>query len=143
MPVFGKSLFETVLEGVHQDAAEEDEDITPSRVRGFNTSFVGRDYWGDRPGASSDPSTLFDGFPPEQAIPKIEIPDWAGRLTETEIAEDLALKHCRTEQDLRDRRRVFALANHPDRMPVDYRDQATRRMMIANQLIDVALGKFH
>lgn len=139
MPIFGKSLFETVLEGLDHEVEEEEQDAS-SPVRGFNGGFVGRD-WGANGEAERDPSSLFEGFPPDPVVLMPVIPDWIDRLSEAEIAEDLQLKHCRTAHGLREKRRSFAFENHPDRVPVDYRDQATRRMMIANQLIDSALAR--
>jgi hypothetical protein len=41
-----------------------------------------------------------------------------------------------TLADLSQLRRQFALANHPDRVGASEREIATRRMMIANMLID-------
>jgi hypothetical protein len=140
MPVFGKSLFETVLDTMGAPV-EEDEDEVSAPVRGFNGGFVGRD-WSARPEIDIDPSLLFDGFPPDPRVVELVIPDWLGRLSDAQIAEDLALGDCRTEQDFRDRRRLFALANHPDRVPQDYCDQATHRMMVANRMIDAALATF-
>jgi len=139
MPMFGKSLFETVLEGLSEPVEEEEDEVSVP-VRGFNGGFVGRD-WSAKPEIDIDPSLLFDGFPPDPIPVEPVIPEWIGRLSNEEIAEDLALRDCRTEQDLRDRRRMFARDNHPDRVPPDYTNQATHRMMIANQLIDAALAK--
>jgi hypothetical protein len=144
MPVFGKTLFETVLDGL-EEPTEEQEDETPSPVRGFNGGFVGR-AWDAQTEAELDPSSLFEAFLPDPAIaePAVTgpvVPNWAGRVSEAEIAEDLALKTCRTSNDLKERRRLFARDNHPDRIVVDYRQQATHRMMIANQLIDAALAR--
>ena len=45
-----------------------------------------------------------------------------------------------TTADLHRLRRTFALAHHPDRAGLLNRDQACRRMMIANMLIDQALA---
>lgn len=142
MPVFGKSLFETVLEGLADPSAEEEEDDAPASVRGFRASFVGRE-WSANPDIASGTS-MFDEFLPDPAPaePILPVtPDWIGRTSEAEIAEDLALSTCRSEHDLRDRRRIFALENHPDRVLPEFREQATRRMMIANQMIDAALRK--
>ena len=143
MPVFGKSLFETVLEGLADPPAAEEED-TATAVRGLHASFVGRE-WSANPDIDSGVS-MFDEFladsPPIEPILPV-IPDWIERTSEADIAEDLALTACRSEQELRDRRRLFALENHPDRVSPEFRDQATRRMMIANQMIDAALKKLH
>ena len=55
------------------------------------------------------------------------------------IAGELRLTPELTARDLERIRREFALANHPDRVaPLD-RDLATRRMTLANTLIDQAL----
>ena len=52
------------------------------------------------------------------------------------IANELCITAQMTLSDLNRLRRDFALANHPDRTVEDDRDNATRRMMIANMLID-------
>ena len=55
------------------------------------------------------------------------------------IAKELRLDPQLTARELERIRREFALANHPDRVaPLD-RDLATRRMTLANMLIDQAL----
>jgi hypothetical protein len=55
------------------------------------------------------------------------------------IAAELRLGAARTGEDLRRIRRSFAMHNHPDRVPAWLRDEATRRMTIANALIDSAM----
>jgi hypothetical protein len=55
------------------------------------------------------------------------------------IAAELRLASARTGEDLRRLRRSFAMRNHPDRVPAWLRDEATRRMTIANVLIDSAM----
>jgi hypothetical protein len=55
------------------------------------------------------------------------------------VAEELGLSPGLTSRRLSGIRRAFALANHPDRAPPPHRGQATRRMAIANILIDRAL----
>lgn len=144
MPVFGRSLFETVLEGMDRDE-EPVEDIGAGYAApcGLRVSFVGfaeeTDETETSHKARSDWAELFDDYAPP---PKLEEPPvWRDRLSDAEIAEDLALDQCRSAAEIRERRREFALANHPDRVRADYRDAATRRMMIANQLIDAALAR--
>jgi hypothetical protein len=56
-----------------------------------------------------------------------------------EVAEELGLRPGLASQELTRMRRAFALANHPDRFGPEHHDQATRRMAIANILIDRAL----
>ena len=55
------------------------------------------------------------------------------------VVDELRLTPNLTAQDLKHIRRKFAKANHPDRVPPPRREQATRRMTIANSLIDEAL----
>jgi hypothetical protein len=55
------------------------------------------------------------------------------------VADELRLATARTGEDLRRIRRSFAMRNHPDRVPAWLRDEATRRMTIANALIDQAM----
>jgi hypothetical protein len=61
------------------------------------------------------------------------------------VAEELGLRPGLTPWELGRVRRNFALSNHPDRVLPAHRDQATRRMAIANILIDRALreGRSH
>lgn len=60
-----------------------------------------------------------------------------------DIVAELAITSATTPEELHRLRRRFALANHPDRLAPHHRDSATRRMMIANRLIDEALAKRH
>jgi len=55
------------------------------------------------------------------------------------VAGELGLQPGLASQELARMRRAFALANHPDRFGPEHRDEATRRMAIANILIDRAL----
>jgi hypothetical protein len=52
------------------------------------------------------------------------------------VADELRISAGMTLADLSRLRRQFALANHPDRVGASEREIATRRMMIANMLID-------
>jgi hypothetical protein len=61
----------------------------------------------------------------------------------TSVAEELGLRPGLTPRELNASRRAFALANHPDRVLSPQRDEATRRMAIANILIDRALRESH
>jgi len=56
------------------------------------------------------------------------------------IAAALGLSPELTREDLHRIRRDFALLNHPDRVSAFSREVATRRMAIANTLIDRALA---
>lgn len=57
------------------------------------------------------------------------------------LACELGLGAALTAREIERIRRNFALANHPDRVPASERDLATRRMTVANMLIDQALGE--
>jgi hypothetical protein len=57
------------------------------------------------------------------------------------VAAELALRADMGEEELRHIRRAFALANHPDRFLPEERARATRRMTIANTLIDQHLRR--
>ena len=67
-------------------------------------------------------------------------PEKQGTMSEAEsVAQDLRLRPRLTAKELRHIRREFARGNHPDRVPAPLRELATRRMVIANSLIDQAL----
>lgn len=55
------------------------------------------------------------------------------------VAGELGLVPHMTIEDLNRRRRDFAMTNHPDRVPLGQRGTATRRMTIANMLVDQAV----
>jgi hypothetical protein len=56
-----------------------------------------------------------------------------------QVVAELHLTPNLTAHDLKVIRRKFAMVNHPDRVAPPIREQATRRMTIANMLIDDAL----
>jgi hypothetical protein len=56
-----------------------------------------------------------------------------------ELATELGLRPGLKPAELRRIRRAFALDNHPDRLDVAHRELASRRMTLANSLIDEAL----
>lgn len=62
-------------------------------------------------------------------------------LDRGKIVSELGLRPEALEADIIALRREFALRNHPDRVPVELRDMATQRMMIANDLIDQYVAK--
>jgi hypothetical protein len=57
------------------------------------------------------------------------------------VFEELGLRDDLSDAELRRIRRDFAVRNHPDRVPVAQRDEATKRMTLANVLIDRALKR--
>jgi hypothetical protein len=76
---------------------------------------------------------LKDGLPePAEADALRAVHSW--------VVEALKLKAGMTASELHAVRRRFALAHHPDRAPAAAREEASRRMQIANMLIDEALA---
>ena len=144
MPVFGKSLFETVLDAIEVDEPEEDEEVSPRRPRVVahflaDTSFSERAE--DRPLGE-----LYEDFgAPAPAVPGVSEPPappaWLDRLSEQDVVDDLGLAVGMAKAEIREKRRVFARANHPDSVIEEFREAATIRMTIANRLVEAALRK--
>jgi hypothetical protein len=148
MPVFGKSLFETVLESMGTDEPDEEEDVVVRRPR-IVAHFLAETTYGERPEDRmlgslyedfSEPVVAADVDPvlgpgPVPPLP----PTWLDRLSDPEISEDLGLVPGMTLVEIRERRRSFARANHPDGVAPEYRDAATIRMVTANRLVEAAL----
>lgn len=145
MPVFGKSLFETVLDGMEPDQPEDEEEIPLRRPR-VVAHFLADTSFGERPndrplGALYDdfgePPPVVEPDPPKPSEP----PVWLDRLSETDVAADLALASGMGKAEIREKRRTFARTNHPDRVAEQFREAATVRMTIANRLVETALRK--
>lgn len=79
--------------------------------------------------------------PPLLPDPAPVIPAHLVRLSLEEIAEDLGIAPTDDRERLAERRRQFAKLNHPDRIDADFRERATKRMKIANLLIDEAIRR--
>jgi hypothetical protein len=88
-------------------------------------------------------TTLLAGLYAEatpRATPKEPAPPPSPPKSDHEtVVDELHLTPGLTAEDLKHLRRKFAKVNHPDRVSAARRDQATRRMTIANSLIDEAL----
>jgi hypothetical protein len=158
--LFGQSVFQSVLTRLREEETDEEEaDATGAdfRIRGLGAGFVART---EEPAVASEANieayfAYLPDEPPEQPeaedaapaeinadelpIEHAPVPEHLLRLTEAEIAEDLAISGDDTEAALADKRRQFAKANHPDLVAAQFRDNATIRMTIANQLIDRAI----
>lgn len=154
--LFGQSVFQSVLTRLNEEeeeAVEAKADPQAFRVSGLNTSFVAETPAGspasaagayfdiqadsaplpEAPDATHEPEPAPE--PPEEAV----IPAHLLRLTEAEIAEDLAVGPEDTAETLAEKRRRFAKDNHPDTVAAAFRDKATLRMMTANLLVDRAI----
>lgn len=159
--MFGQSVFESVLDRLKaeaREAARQDEeakDDAAGGVRGLPSGFAGLgtghafasgnqaqaaylDLYEDPAPPPPDPSPL---LPPEALA--TAPPSHLLRVAPDEVAADLGLDGSETIAELADRRRAFARANHPDRVPTDLRDNATMRMKIANMLIDETVRRIN
>ncbi|QEE44646.1 hypothetical protein FVA81_08500 [Rhizobium sp. WL3] len=150
--LFGKSLFQSVVDRLDKEAEDEvPTEETAFRISGLASSFV--PVAPAAPSAPTDPGTdqrlvayLFlmpedhEPEPPEAPTPT-EPPAWIDRLSPEEVAADLGLDPSDDRERLQERRRAFARDNHPDRIPAEFREEATMRMKTANRLIDDALSR--
>lgn len=144
--LFGQSVFQSVLERLKAEEEPAEETQASHRVSGLATGLafdvmegisvtsqrIGEAYFdnlGSGPAAEEAP-------PPEPVMP-----DHLARTAPEEIAAELALAAADTQQTLNEKRRAFAKANHPDGVAEPFRDNANRRMMIANLLIDEAMRR--
>lgn len=157
--LFGKSLFQSVVDRLDAEAEEAPPTEEPTfRINGLSTSFL-PDTPEQAPTLSepsADPrldaylSLMSDEIPPAEPEPPAELletlppppPVWLHRLSPEEVVEDLGLEPSDDRERLQERRRAFARDNHPDRLPEDFREQATIRMKIANRLIDEAIKRY-
>lgn len=145
MPVFGKSLFETVLDGMDVEEVEEEEEKSFVRRPRMTAHFVADTSFADR--TEQRPlGELYEDFgeppPAESDLPNSsEPPAWLGRLAEQDVIDDLGLAPGMTKVDIKEKRRAFARSNHPDRVMEEFRDAATIRMTIANRLVEAALRR--
>lgn len=162
--MFGKSVFESVLDRLAAEgpAADERAGQAPGAgaddpVHGAHPVFTvfpeGRPAVPPRSaaaayramddlddgfdGASGDPDTAAAEAAPAAPVP----PAHLLRTSPEEIAADLGLTGKETRTQLAELRRAFARDNHPDTAPADLRANATRRMTIANMLIDETLRR--
>ncbi len=147
--IFGKTLFQSVLERMKEEDAGDAEPAT-LHVRGLNTGFVVgspglEDASVTRETVSGLRNAYFDFALPENAPEKPAsppvMPARLARIAPEEIAADLALSDRETLVSLNRKRRIFAAANHPDQVDEQWRDKANIRMQIANLLIDEAIRK--
>jgi hypothetical protein len=153
--LFGQSVFQSVLTRLdEEDAVKTEADPQAFRVSGLNASFVAETAVGS-PTSAADAyfDVQADGMPAQaeatdasdapapvpQPPEEPEIPPHLLRLSEAEIAEDLAIGPEDTAETLAEKRRRFAKDNHPDTIAVAFRDEATLRMTTANLLVDRAI----
>ncbi|MBX4941331.1 hypothetical protein [Rhizobium binae] len=153
--LFGQSIFQSVLERLRaEDQTAEDDAEAPAahRVAGLGTGFAfdvieGVSVASQRIGEAYFDNLDFDAAegPVEKPRPLLPpepvMPDHLTRTTPQEVAGELAISAADTPLTLGVKRRAFARANHPDGVALPFRDNATKRMMLANLLIDEALRR--
>ncbi|MBO9125183.1 MULTISPECIES: hypothetical protein [unclassified Rhizobium] len=167
--LFGQSLFQSVLDRLKEEDGESVEEAAPvsHRMPGFTTGLAfdvmegvsapsaqpGQAYFdnlefetprettNDAPPAEPSPAPVAEPLPEIEPEPEPVMPEHLARTALPEIAAELAISANDTVQSLSDKRRGFAKANHPDRVHPLFRDNATKRMTIANQLIDEAIRR--
>ncbi|OWV85232.1 hypothetical protein ATY75_25745 [Rhizobium sp. N122] len=152
--LFGQSVFQSVLERLKEedDAAEEAEAPIAHRVAGLGTGFAFDVMEGVSVASQRIGEAYFDNLDLDAAAgsaekpaplpePEPAMPDHLTRTAPQEVAAELAISAADTPLTLNEKRRAFARANHPDGVALPFRDNATKRMMLANLLIDEALRR--
>ncbi|MBY3365757.1 hypothetical protein [Rhizobium laguerreae] len=162
--LFGQSVFQSVLERLKaEDKTDEDAGARAAhRVPGLGTGLafdvmafdvmaldvmegvsagsqrVGQAYFDN---LDLDAAAAIAEEPAAAPPPEPVMPDHLARIAPEEIAAELAIAAADIQQTLNEKRRAFAKANHPDGVAELFRDNANRRMMIANLLIDEAMRR--
>ncbi|OWV76589.1 hypothetical protein ATY76_01130 [Rhizobium sp. R339] len=156
--LFGQSVFQSVLERLKAEEEPDDDAEAPAahRVCGLATGLafdvmegvsaasqrIGQAYF-DNLELDAAAATAAEPPPPPEPEPAPEpvMPDHLTRTAPAEVAAELAISAADTALTLGEKRRAFARANHPDGVALPFRDNATKRMMLANLLIDEALRR--
>jgi hypothetical protein len=151
--LFKQSLFQSVLDRLDSEEEVTEKEEAAHRIRGLNVSFAATVLGGETPGAQrpdeayrdnlGDPIILPNPEPepaPQEPEPPV-MPEHLSRTSREEVAAELAITPDLTREALQEKRRSFAKANHPDSVAALFREQATTRMMLANQLVDEAIRR--
>ncbi|WP_416064383.1 hypothetical protein ACK9YZ_15325 [Rhizobium sp. ZK1] len=144
--LFGQSIFQSVLERLKKEDGGEAEEPAARRVSGFTTGLAFDVMEGVSAASQRVGEAYFDNLGPEPAIeapppPEPVMPAHLARIAPEEIAAELAISSADTQQTLNEKRRAFAKVNHPDGVAQPFRNNANRRMTIANLLIDEAMRR--
>ena len=134
---FTEPDFSEVLESTFRTAGLDFEDAPkPGRPRASRSAAVRLHQLSesDREFPTSTLSVPLQSYLEHQDKSK---PSRVGRTADPlSVAAELRITAQMTLSDLNRLRRNYALANHPDRAGSADRENATRRMMVANMLID-------
>ncbi|WP_086994435.1 hypothetical protein [Rhizobium sullae] len=155
--LFGQSVFQSVLERLKAEEESEDEASVAHRVHGFRTGLAFDVMEGVSAASQRAGQGYLDNMEPEtpaaaadeeirpqpvaEPEPEPVMPEHLARTASAEIAAELAITAVDTLQTLNEKRRAFAKSNHPDRVAPAFRENATKRMMLANLLIDEAMRR--
>ncbi|ANL35371.1 MULTISPECIES: hypothetical protein [Rhizobium] len=150
--LFGQSVFQSVLERLkaEDETGEDAEAPAVHRVSGLGTGLAFDVMQGISVAAQRVGEAYFDHLDLDAAArlaekpvaaPAPVMPDHLSRTTPEDVAAELAISAADTPMTLSDKRRAFARLNHPDGVALPFRDNATKRMMLANLLIDEALRR--
>jgi len=151
--LFRQSLFQSVLDRLDAEEDVSEKEEAAHRILGLNVSFAATVPGGETPEAHRADEAYLDnlGDPITQPVPQPEpapkepelpvMPEHLARTSREEVAADLAITSDTSLHSLHEKRRSFAKANHPDSVAAAFRDQATTRMTLANQLIDEAIRR--
>ncbi|WOS61792.1 hypothetical protein [Sinorhizobium fredii] len=145
--MFGMSVFQSVLERLKAEQII-DEDTQPQGVGaacdGLQPPLArSQPFLVETPARatatfSAVESAYRDFAAAEQTQEPRVMPDHLQRTSLADVAAELDLGERETGLTLAAKRRRFAAANHPDRLPPEFRANATIRMKLANMLIDEA-----
>jgi len=151
--LFKQSLFQSVLDRLDSEEDTSEEEEAAHRIRGLNVSFAATVLGGETPEAHRPDEAYRDNLgdpiitPEPQPAPAPQepelpvMPEHLSRISREEVATELAITSDLTREALQEKRRSFAKANHPDGVAALFREQATARMTLANQLIDEAIRR--
>lgn len=152
--LFGQSVFQSVLERLkaEEETAEDAEAPAAHRVSGLGTGLAFDVMEGVSAASQRVGQAYFDNLELDAIVSAVEaaaplpdpepvMPAHLMRTAPEEVAAELAISAADTPQTLGEKRRTFARTNHPDGVALPFRDNATKRMMLANLLIDEALRR--
>ncbi|MEP3438367.1 MAG: hypothetical protein ABJN75_16545 [Hoeflea sp.] len=146
--IIGLSMFDTVLDRLSRERPDGPRpgSVPWAGIRGLNSRFVGAMSGLDRRRSGDQLGAVYSGYdydsdgfvPPPKPVIDTSL---FKRVSPEDIAKDINLLSSDTAAELKSKRRKFARLNHPDRVPMEWRQAATTRMKIANHLVDEALRR--
>ncbi|MCA1490759.1 hypothetical protein [Sinorhizobium alkalisoli] len=141
--MFGMSVFQSVVERLKAERDMEGDGDAAGDVQAWRSpidrspAFVMATPACATPALNAVARAYRELAPAERTEPPV-MPAHLKRTSLADVAEELAIAEDETTLTLAAKRRHFAAANHPDRLPAEFRANATVRMKLANMLIDEA-----